>query len=95
MRSGEDLEELAAGLRACKPSGDPATMIGEAQRLRAAGLSAVETIFVVATAFDVSLGDAKVTVLTSDVSGALTAEHSRLVDAVEADSMLTSTPDEL
>lgn len=95
MRSREDLEEVAAGLRACKLSGDPATMIGEAQRLRATGLSVVETMFVVATAFDVSLGDAKVTVLTSDVSGALIAEHSRLVDAVEAHSRLTSTLDEL
>ncbi|MFF2623212.1 hypothetical protein [Oerskovia jenensis] len=95
MRSREDLEELAAGSRACKPSDDPATMVGEAQRLRAIGLSVVETMFVVATAFDVSLGDAKVTVLTSDVSGALIAEHSRLVDAVEARSRSTSTPDEL
>ncbi|MFF3066322.1 hypothetical protein EQW78_04285 [Oerskovia turbata] len=95
MRSREELEVLAAGLRPGKPPGDPAAMIDEAQRLRAAGLSVVETMFVVATAFDVSLGDAKATVLTGDVSGALIAEHSRLLDAVEADPRLTSTLDDL
>ncbi|QDW62904.1 hypothetical protein [Oerskovia sp. KBS0722] len=85
MRSREALEAVAAGLRVCEPSGDPATMMGEAQRLRAAGLSVVETMFVVAKAFDVSLGDAEVAVVSSDASGALMAELSQLLDAVEAD----------
>ncbi|MHA7132599.1 hypothetical protein [Oerskovia turbata] len=91
MRTREELEAVAADLRGQKASGQPLTAACEAQRLIAGGFSVVESMFVLVKAFDISLGDAKLTVLTNDRSGALMAEHAAFLAVVDADPRFRST----